>query len=205
MSYGINAPQGFQDAITLSGSLLNGALSIYPIASTYGSSIFSGDPVLPLADGTIGIAVGGAGGESIQGIFKGVFYPDSNGVQQYFPYWAANTAVFLNQVASAFVIDDPSVEFNIQAGTTNTGVHTAQVSQADLNANANFVIAAGSTRSGQSATYLDMATLANTATLDCKLLRLAPVPNNVFGLLYNNVIVRINNHRLSGGTGTLGV
>lgn len=204
MSYGANAPQGFRTYITSSGSPLNGALSTYPILSAYGTGIFTGDPVAPLANGTIGIGVAGAG---VYGIFQGVTYYDANNVLNFAPYWAAGTALFggAAATASALVIDDPAVEFSIQVDTSNAGVHLASLAQTDLNDNANFVIAAGSTRNGLSATYLDAATIAHTATLNCKLLRLESDPRNRFGILYPNVIVTLNNHILKGGTGTLGV
>jgi hypothetical protein len=210
MSYGTNAPQGFQDDHTVAGSLLNSALSTYPILSAYATSIFTGDPVVFLANGTIGLGVGGAAGEAVTGVFKGVIYVDTTNTTVYAPYWTGGTALLggAASTAAAFVIDDPNVEFNIQVNTTNAGVHTATVNQTDLNLNANFVIGAGSTRSGQSATFLDAATIAATATFDCKILRLVPIITptpNVFGLLFNNVIVKFNNHVLNGGTGTLGV
>jgi hypothetical protein len=210
MSYGTNAPQGFQDDITLSGSTWNGALSIYPILSAYNTSIFTGDPVVFVNNGTIGQGIGGAAGEATLGVFKGVTYTDANNNKVYAPYWTAGTALFGGNAATAdaLIIDDPNVEFNIQVGTTNAGAHTATVNQTDLNLNANYVIGAGSTRSGQSATFLDAATIAVTATFDCKILRLTPIITptpNVFGLLFNNVIVKFNNHVLNGGTGTLGV
>lgn len=210
MSYGTNAPQGFQDDHTLTGAAFNSTLSTYPILSAYANNIFTGDPVVFLNNGTIQLGTGGAVGEATLGVFKGVTYFDANNNKVYAPYWTAGTALMggAASTADALIIDDPNVEFNIQIGTSNAGVHTATVNQTDLNLNANFVIGAGSTRSGQSTTFLDAATIAVTATFDCKILRLTPIITptpNVFGLLFNNVIVKFNNHVLNGGTGTLGV
>lgn len=206
MSYGTNAPQGFQPNYSLTGATWQQQTSFYDIISAYGTAIYTGDPVAPQASGGIGIGVAGTG---VLGVFQGCIYQSSTGVQTYSPYWVAGTVTFASRNAQALVMDDPTVEFNIQVGTTNAGTHPATVNQADLFLNANFVIVAGSTASGQSATYLDMATAsaANpaSATLSCKLLRLTAIPGNVFGLLYNNVIVTFNNQVLKGGTGTLGV
>lgn len=202
MSYGTNAPQGFQPNYSLTGATWQQQTSQYDILSTYGTSIYTGDPVVTLASGGIGIGVAGAG---ILGVFQGCIFQASNGTQTYLPYWVGGTVTFGSQNAQALVMDDPNVEFNIQAGTSNSGTHTATVLQTDIGLNANFVIAAGSTASGISATFLDMATVSNiTTTLSCKILRLAAIPGNVYGLLFNNAIVLFNNHQLKGGTGTVG-
>lgn len=196
MSYGTNAPQGFQPSVTYTGATWSGQQSNYLITSGYSTSIFTGDPVAPLADGTIGIGVAGS---AVLGVFQGCTYPDSNGIYQFFPYWLANAVVFGTPAgpANAFVLDDPAIEFNIQTSTSLVLVDVWQ--------NANFAIAAGSTRTGQSGTYLDMATKNTTATLNCKIIGLTPVVGNTFGLAFNNALVTLNNHVLKGGTGTSGV
>lgn len=201
MSYGINAPFGFRVYGTSSSSLLNGALSNYSILSAYNSAIFSGDPVAPLATGGIGIGIAGAG---IQGVFQGVTWVDVNNLTQWSPYWPAGTVTFGAAPAQAFVVDDPAVEFSIQVGSSGAA-QPATVALGDINLNADFVIQAGNTRGGVSATYLDMDTKAATATLTCKILRLEPDIRNAYGILYNNAIVVINNHKLKGGTGTVGI
>lgn len=208
MSYGINAPQGFVETIPLTGATWNTATSVYPIKSGYATSIYTGDPVTASqpggnGDGTIAIGVAGSG---VYGVFKGVIYTDANNIKQILPYWPGGTATLGTANAEAFVIDDPNVEFDIQA-TARAIVET------DIGKNANFVIAAGSTRSGITGTSLAANTAALTATLSCKILRLTPVvsvgstsgfPNNTFGTPFNNVIVTFNNHLLKGGTGTAG-
>jgi len=202
MAYGsgTNAPQGFKPSSYLGGTW-SGQLSNYSILSTYATAIYSGDPTITLASGGIGIGVAGSG---VLGIFQGVKWTDSTGNAQFAPYWTASTVTFGSEPATALIVDDLKVEFDIQCGTSNSGTHTASVVQTDINRNANFVIAAGSTVTGQTGTYLDLATLDTTATLNAKLLRLTPVPGNDFGVLYNNVTVLLNNAQLAGGTGTAG-
>jgi len=202
MSYGTNAPQGLQPSSYLGGTTWSGQLSNYSILSSYATAIYSGDPVTAVNTGGIGIGVAGSG---IYGVFQGVQYATSAGVMTYSPYWPASTVTFGTLPAVALIIDDPNVEFNIQAGTSDANVHTATVGQTDINLNANFAIAAGSTVTGQTGTYLNMASVDTTATLNLKILRLTPVPGNVLDLLYNNAIVSINNHLHKGGTGTAGV
>jgi hypothetical protein len=224
MSYGTDAAQGFVERIPLTGATWNTATTVYPIKSGYATAIYTGDPVQPLNDGTIGRAVpsvSAAGNLGVIGVFKGVIYTDATNVKQFLAYWPAATATLGLVDAEAYVIDDPNVEFDIQAGTSNAGAHTATINQTDINLNADFAydaVTAGSTRSGISRTYLNMATAATTATLNCRILRLTPVadgapggtnpaglPHNTFGTLYNNAIVTFNNHVLKGGQGTAGV
>jgi hypothetical protein len=73
----------------------------------------------------------------------------------------------------------------------------------------------GNIPGGQSAFYLDVSTIADTATLPLKILDLesSVIPTQAFysanGVIltgvFNNVLVLINNHYYKGGTGTLGV
>jgi len=45
MSYGTNAPNGFQPVKKLDGSAWTGATNPYQIVTTYATAIFRGDPV----------------------------------------------------------------------------------------------------------------------------------------------------------------
>lgn len=227
MAYGTNAPFGLQPRMMNTGAAWNGQTNTYLINSGYATSIFNGDPVAPLANGSISIGVAGTG---IAGVFVGCQYQDTNGNYQFSPYWAANTVTYnptggvgANIPATAFVVDDPNVLFDIQVTTTNAGTHVASVSQPDLNANANFVIGTGSPVSGLSGASLDAATIAvggGSVALSLKIIRVTPAftnqagligatpytgGQNIFGLLFNNVLVQINNDIYKGGTGTAGV
>lgn len=201
MSYGTNAPQGLQPRFYLSGANWNGALSEYQIVSGYATNLFSGDPVYcgnGANDGAIVIATAGDG-NPLLGVFMGCKYINSAGVQVYSPYWPASTATQGAVNATAFVVDDPNVIFDIQTAATPVGI-----AQSNIFSNGNLSAGAGSTITGQSAWVLN-ATLNTTATFQVKLLRLTPVPTNVASAAYNNVCVLINNHFFKGGTGTLGV
>lgn len=208
MSYGTNAPQGLQPYSMLSGACWNQQTSQYLLASGYGTPLYQGDPVTILNNGTIGIGVAGS---AIVGVFWGVRYQDTSGTLINSTYWAASTTTFNPGgggaiPATAFIIDDPYVLFNIQCTGTNLvsgSVNTINVT--DLNLNYNFISGTGSTISGQSAYALNNASAATTATLNLKLVSLTPAVNNSFGLTYNNGLVLINNHIYKGGTGTAGV
>lgn len=238
MSYGNNqnGPVGFKPYCYQNGTLWTGGETEYPILSGYATSIFEGDPVTLLADGTIGIAVAGS---AVIGIFQGVTYINSVGEPIFTNWWTGATTTQGSQNAMAKVVDDPNVLFDIQV-STDTGapgpVNPVAVAQTDINRNANFAIAhatpntfnptvapnavsyaanpaSGNTSTGISGTFLNLGSIADTATLNCKIVRLTPVPGNVVSaggtasgtLNFNNVLVRLNNHILTGGTGTAGV
>lgn len=201
MSYGTNAASGLQPCGYLNGANWTNQTGEYLIASGYATSLFNGDPVTLLADGTIGIGVAGA---AIIGVFTGCKYTDSNGSPRFAPYWLASTATQGTLPATALVCDDPNVLYNIQSNST-TGVAVA-----DLNSNANFVAGTGSAITGQSGFMLAVSTINTTATLNLKIIRFTPIPGNIPSTggttgQYNNTLCLINNHIYKGGTGTLGV
>lgn len=203
MSNGTAAPMGFRPSRHIDGTPWNGGTSPYLIASTYGTSLFLGDPVTMLSDGTIGIATAGA---PMLGVFWGVKYTTSAGAV--FPgglggfgppMWTASTALLGSAPATAMIIDDPTVQFQIETNGT------AGMTRAGLNQNYNFASGTGNSQTGQSAYVLDIAAVA-TALGNFKALRMAQaVANNGFGVANNIVEGVINNHLLKGGQGTTGI
>lgn len=194
MTYGVNAPLGFEPVGTLAGSPWNGATRSFTIASGYGTSLFSGDPIAALTNGTIGIAtIGGA----TLGIFNGCQYISTTGVIVKSNYWPASTAVMANTVVEAFLIIDPNMLYTIQTNTSGGATLAMNFT------NFNFGVGTGSTVTGQSAYVLDLSTIATTDTLNCKLLGLpivsSYVAKNDWGVGYNNVYVMLNNHYLRNG------
>jgi hypothetical protein len=98
----------------------------YTIASTYGTSIFAGDPVKLTDSGVIqlgtsdGSRTGTTDGIALLGIFAGCEYKDSTGRPVVSPYWPASTTA---TDIIAYVYDDPETLFDVQydnpsAGTT---------------------------------------------------------------------------------------
>lgn len=207
MSYGVNAPQGLQPRTDLTGAAWNNQTNRYNIISAYGTNLFTGDPVT--FDGNGGVAIGVAGA-AILGVFFGCEYL-LNGTFVYSPFWPAGTTPDNGTNATAFIIDDPNVVFDIQVGTA-VAAPTPAVILSNIGANANFHSGAGSTRSGQSGFYLDFAAINNTATDNLKILGFTPVPTNPTPTVadgsagsFNNALVIINNHIYKGGTGTAGI
>lgn len=233
MAYGTNAPFGLQPRSYLNGSTYTGQTSEYEIASGYATSLFNGDPITLLADGTIGIGVAGA---AIIGTFTGCKYQAADGTFVYGKYWPANTVTLGSKNATALIIDDPNVVYSIQCASSAGGtVAPVGLVQGDLNVNADFAVAvtayssivgpngaytpasnpgAGNTTTGLSGFYLDTVGIGGAATQNLKILHLEPTvnTNNVFYSagppvvgVFNNVLVTINNDILKGGTGTASV
>jgi hypothetical protein len=195
MSFGTNAPNGFQPVKKLDGSAWTGATNPYQIASTYATALFRGDPVTTLADGTLGVGVAGA---TCMGVFWGVKYTDSTGVVKFMNYWPGNPGVLTGSTVEALVIDDPNTVFSVQE-TSGTGTAGTPLALADRGLNINFLYTAGSTATGSSAVSINNATEADTSTLNCKILQLDPTPGNAVGA-YANWLVTLNNHFYRGGT-----
>ena len=194
MAYGTNAPAGLVPVKKLDGSAWTGQLSDYPIASGYGTSIFTGDPVTVLADGTLGI---GAAGAAIVGVFRGVQYTAADGSIVNMPNWVAGTVTRGAQVATARVIDDPNVIFTIQE-TNGSGAAGTPLAATDVGLNANFAVGTGNTATGISGASINNTTEDTTATLNLKILGLDPYPGNAVGS-FANWLVKINNHRFAAG------
>ena len=194
MSYGTNAPNGFQPVKKLDGSAWTGATNPYQIANAYATALFRGDPVTTLADGTLGVGVAGA---TCVGVFWGVKYTDSTGVVKFMNYWPGNPGVLTGSTVEALVIDDPNTVFSIQE-TSGTGTAGTPLALADRGLNINFLYTAGSTATGSSAVSINNATEADTATLNCKILQLDPTPGNAVGAFANWLVV-LNNHFYRGG------
>lgn len=194
MSYGTNAPNGFQPVKKLDGSAWTGATNPYPITSGYATSLFRGDPVTVLNDGTIGIGVAGS---AVVGVFWGCKYYDSTGTFQHRSYWPASTTVLTGTVPEAEIIDDPMVVFSVQE-TNGSGAAGTALALADVGLNINFAIGTGSTATGNSGASINNTTEATTDTLNCKLLALDPTPGNAVGS-FANWLVTLNNHRYKAG------
>lgn len=194
MAYGTNAPNGLRPVKKLDGSCWTGQTTSYPVASAYGTSLFKGDPVTVLNDGTLGIATAGS---AAVGVFWGVQYTNAAGDIVNSPYWAASTATKGSVPATAFVIDDPNVVFTIQE-SNGAGAAGTPLALTDVGLNANFAVGTGSTATGNSGATLNNTTEADTSTLNLKILGLDPYPGNAVGNFANWLVV-INNHRYRGG------
>ena len=194
MSYGTNAPNGFQPVKKLDGSAWTGATNPYEIVTTYATAIFRGDPV---TIGSSGFLEVGTAGNTCVGVFWGVKYTDSTGIVRFQNYWPGNPGVLTGSTVEALVIDDPATVFSVQE-TSGTGTAGTPLALADRGLNINFLYTAGSTSTGSSAVSINNASEGTSNTLNCKILQLDPTPGNVVGNFANWHVV-LNNHLYNGG------
>ena len=83
-----DAPFGFRSVGKKGGSVANGGVTEYEIASGATGNIFSGDPVKMLNTGTILVA---GAATTLLGIFRGCKYTDSNGDVKFSSYYPTAT------------------------------------------------------------------------------------------------------------------
>jgi hypothetical protein len=149
-----SAPFGFRASYHNSGQIRPKA---YTIASTYATSIFSGDPVKLTDNGVIqlgtsdGTRTGTTDGISLLGIFAGVQYLDSTGKPTISPFFTGGTT---GTEIVAWVYDDPETLFDVQYNNPGTpGTTTVQTAVGE---ECDFVVASpgGSTSTGLSNTLL---------------------------------------------------
>jgi hypothetical protein len=145
MAYGVNAPFGLRPLNSINGGSWTEKTNEYYIyaspngATTYGSSIFTGDLVVwgtsiaaaPQTTGGLGtIAVYTpnftdgtpsifplTGTATAIGVFQGCEYITPTGTLVKSPYWPASTVVMQGSVIKASVIDDPTVIYDVQVST----------------------------------------------------------------------------------------
>lgn len=216
MAYGVNAPFGLRPVSSITGGSWTEKTNVYHIyssedgATTYDGDIFNGDPVMwQVTD-----PVGRPGTNTIEratiyneyppvdavaypilGVFQSCEYTTPDGKLVQSPYWPASTIVQAGSEIKAYVIDDPSVVWEIQVSTAINDLATARFGygtegigdgeNSEFGQNFTFGLGgggdqlvpnnpeSGNTRTGQSAIYLNnssgnSATTRSNATLPLK-------------------------------------
>ena len=137
------------------------------ILSTNTTAIYTGDLIKMQSTGYLAQWSAGTAISQCWGVFAGCRYV-SNSQQTVVPqkYWPGTDAAS-GSVLAQFVpgVLSPAPLFVIQ--TDSTGITLA-----DIGANADIVVGTGSTLSGMSGSYLDVSTLAATATLPLRIIDL---------------------------------
>lgn len=161
-----------------------GQMRSLKIASGYATSIYVGDLVAVGTDGTIQrVSATDTMPAGTVGVFMGVTLTASSTDGILGPnsdIWHAGT---VDANATAFVVDDPNVEFLIQANGTlaQTAMHS------------NFaIVQPGTNGPYRSGIALDASSAAVTATLPFKLIDFFTGPDSKPGDAYTDVIVRFN-------------
>lgn len=185
------APYGARPVDTLGATGFVNKIRQIKIASGYGTAIFYGDFVKLVNTGTVEKDTGTTTLTPV-GIFVGCFYTDPNSNQPtYSQYWPASTVA---SDAVAYVIDDPSVVFQMQADDT--------LAQTALGNNAAVVQTAGSTSIGNSKNALDADSIDTTNTLPVRILGFVDGPDSAVGDAYTDVLCKFNaGHQYDNTTG----
>jgi hypothetical protein len=180
-------PAGATPVQHRNGGPYNGAFRVYSVAAGDGTALMVGDFVKLAGTGqtingrVLQDIVRAATGDVIVGVVVGV----APATQDSLRYRAAST------LREVYVADDPDLLFEIQEGSTGTAL-TAN----DIGLNIDFVVAAGSTVTGNSGTQLNNATEATTNTLDLHLVQPVPRDDNAIGYSCK-WLVTINRHQYS--------
>lgn len=181
-----DAAFGLRPSRMMGGAPYSGGQSRYRIANNLSGKIFQGDLVKQVTGGGIERAAASST-VPVVGVFNGCQYTDPTTGEQVFKNYYPGSIAASDIIA--FVIDDPSVVFEVQAD--------AAFPVADLFGNFDIVDNAttGDVKSGRSNLELDVTTGATTTTLPLKAIDISQDPDNDDVASANtNVLVVIQNH-----------
>jgi len=183
---------GLRPVRKLDGSPFINAQNRYRIASNYGTAIFQGDLVKPVAGGGIERAVANTS-DLVVGVFNGVFYTDPTTQKPTFKNYYPGGIAAADIVAN--VIDDPNVVYSIDSD--------GAFAVADIFKNFAITNVTGNTLSGISEVQLDydVSGLTVSGTVLQAIDISQDTQNSEAGSANVDVLVRINNHFYSQGTG----
>jgi hypothetical protein len=183
---------GLRPVRKLDGSPFINAQNRYRIAANYGTPIYQGDLVIPVTGGGIQRAVANTS-EMVVGVFNGVFYTDPTTQKPTWKNYYPGTVNASDIVAT--VIDDPNVVYSIDSD--------GAFAVADIFKNFAITNAGGSTQTGISQVQLDFSEsgLTTSGTVLQAIDISQDTNNSTAGSVNVDVLVRINKHFYSQGTG----
>jgi len=183
---------GLRPVRKLDGSPFINAQNRYRIAANYGTPIYQGDLVKPVTGGGIERAVANTS-DLVVGVFNGVFYTDPTTQKPTWKNYYPGTVNASDIVAT--IIDDPDVVYSIDSD--------GAFAVADIFKNFAITNATGNTLSGISKVQLDFSVsgLTTSGTVLQAIDISQDTQNETAGSANVDVLVRINNHFYSQGTG----
>lgn len=176
----VSAPFGLRVAYSPGGIARP---AVRPIAASYTTAIYNGDPIVIVAGGTIQLAVANSG--RVDGYFMGCEYIDSTGkpnVSNYWPGVASATEII------AYVSEDTDAIYEAQCSAALTGI-----SDVGSHIAISTAVGTGSTLTGISLAVLDVATLSTSTESQFQIDGLAPYENNAWTDTYPIVRIRLAN------------
>jgi hypothetical protein len=175
---------GLRPARKLDGSPFINAQNRYRIANNYGTAIFQGDLVVPVATGTIARHTANTS-DAVVGVFNGVFYTDPTTQKPTFKNYYPGSVAADDIVAN--VIDDPDVVYKIDCD--------GAFAVADIFKNFSVTNVTGNTKTGISKVQLDFSVSGTNATYMLKAVDISQDPDNdEAGSANVDVLVKINHH-----------
>lgn len=193
----VSAPYGFRPINRVDGLPYAGAFRKLPIASTYNTPIYFGDPVAIAVGGTITKSSTSASeitSAVIAGVFVGCEYVNSQSQTvraQYYPGNAAATSAY------ALFVDDPMAAFKVAVANA-TGVITT-VAQNAVGTNMSYYAGTGSATTGDSGAWVTAASGNSTATLPWRVIDVV-TDTNTSSTTFVEVIVKINTQQYNNAT-----
>jgi len=168
----VDKPYGLKPVNLIGGQVFAGATRQMQIATTanvgYATSIFYGDLVKRVADGTIEKDVGTTAATPC-GVFLGcTFTNSSTGQVQFQQFYPASTSVAAGTKIFAYVADDPDTLFQVVSCSSGTTV--AAMGSEVIGANIALIQNAGSAATGNSAVAIDEGTEDTTNTLPIRII-----------------------------------
>jgi len=164
----VDAPYGLKPVNLIGGQVFAGATRLMEIASGYATSIFYGDLVKRISDGTIEKDAGTTTATPV-GVFLGVqFTNQSTGQVQQQQYYPASQAIASGSKIFAVVADDPDTLFQVVSCSATTVVAGMGISA--IGNNIALIQNTGSTVTGNSKVAIDEGTQTTTNTLPIRII-----------------------------------
>jgi len=182
---------GLKPVRKIDGSPFINAQNRYRIASGYGTAIFQGDLVTPVAAGGIERHTANST-TAVVGVFNGVFYTDPTTSKPTWKNYYPGSISASDIIAT--VLDDPDLVASIDSD--------GAFAVADIFKNFSVTNVTGNTNSGTSKVQLDYSVSGTASTFVIQAIDISQnVDNSDAGSANVNVLVRINNHFYRSGTG----
>jgi len=164
----VSAPYGLKPVNLIGGQVFAGATRLMQIASGYATSIFYGDLVKRISDGTIEKDVGTSTATPC-GIFLGCSFTNaSTGQIQQQQFYPASQQVKSGTQIFAVVADDPDTLFQVVSCSGTTVVAGMGISA--IGNNIALIQNAGSATTGNSAVAIDEGTQNTTSSLPIRII-----------------------------------